>query len=149
MIDSRRSVRGCAALLTYYCRIGLYRHDPRAILYHSITTRNSNQTTMDLFLPRVYRGLSESSRTTTGMRCLSTRAAGASRPTPQLPNVRPFNHQTQLCQKKSPVQTQFRSFTASNHRPTKAILNPRKDENGEDMIIEIMPRASNVNNLWI
>ena len=37
-----------------------------------------------------------------------------------------------------------RSFSVSNAHATKAIINPRKDENGEDMLIEIMPRASHV-----
>ncbi|KAL1311243.1 hypothetical protein AAFC00_001432 [Neodothiora populina] len=35
-----------------------------------------------------------------------------------------------------------RPFSSSTIRPTKAVVNPRKDENGNDMLIEIMPRAS-------
>lgn len=37
-----------------------------------------------------------------------------------------------------------RSFSSSVPRSAKAVINPRKDENGNDMVIEIMPRASNV-----
>ncbi|GAB7346229.1 hypothetical protein MBLNU457_4962t2 [Dothideomycetes sp. NU457] len=39
--------------------------------------------------------------------------------------------------------TGARSFSSSIQRSAKAVINPRKDENGNDMIIEIMPRASN------
>ncbi|GAB7352561.1 hypothetical protein MBLNU459_g2946t1 [Dothideomycetes sp. NU459] len=103
---------------------------------------------MKSILPRVYRSLYQPSHATTGMRRLSTRAAGASSITPRLhknqSNVKTYiNYNSQVRTGQALVQTQHRTFTASNQQFTKAIFNPRKDENGQDMIIEIMPRASN------
>jgi len=37
-----------------------------------------------------------------------------------------------------------RAFSASSRQAVKAIINPRKNENGEDMMIDILPRAVNV-----
>lgn len=37
-----------------------------------------------------------------------------------------------------------RAFSVSSRRAVKAIINPRKNENGEDMMIDILPRAVNV-----
>ncbi|KAG9626786.1 hypothetical protein KCU98_g19495, partial [Aureobasidium melanogenum] len=36
-----------------------------------------------------------------------------------------------------------RAFSASSRQAVKAIINPRKNENGEDMTIDILPRAVN------
>ena len=38
-----------------------------------------------------------------------------------------------------------RAFSVSSRQAVKAIINPRKNENGEDMMIDILPRAVNVN----
>ncbi|KAH8600862.1 hypothetical protein B0O99DRAFT_609667 [Bisporella sp. PMI_857] len=58
-----------------------------------------------------------------------------------------YNHHGRNLIPKSSIKCQYaisRSFTASSaRRETRAIVNPRQDDDGMDMTIEITPRASN------
>lgn len=62
---------------------------------------------------------------------------------PSIPTVAPRSILRQAPRSISKLPTS-RSFTASAVRATTAIYNPRKDDDGNDMTIEITPRAANV-----
>lgn len=62
---------------------------------------------------------------------------------PSIPTVAPRSIQRQAQRSLSNLPSS-RRFTASALRATTAIYNPRKDDDGNDMTIEITPRAANV-----
>ncbi|KFY12325.1 hypothetical protein V491_06834, partial [Pseudogymnoascus sp. VKM F-3775] len=61
---------------------------------------------------------------------------------PSIPTVAPRSIQRQAQRSLSNLPSS-RRFTASALRATTAIYNPRKDDDGNDMTIEITPRAAN------
>lgn len=44
----------------------------------------------------------------------------------------------------SHIQSSLRSFSTSRVACSRAVVNPRKDDDGNDMLVDITPRASNV-----
>ncbi|KAI5238983.1 hypothetical protein E4T43_07023 [Aureobasidium subglaciale] len=68
---------------------------------------------------------------------LSARPSQLSPRTTPSPRFAPFSEKDVL-----PLQSS-RAFSASSRQAVKAIINPRKNENGEDMMIDILPRAVN------
>lgn len=75
------------------------------------------------------------------MRQISTQPSSSAQYSPRpITSLRPS-----LCvpQAKA-LLSSTRPFSTSNRQAAKAIVNPRKDEDGKEMIIEITPRASHV-----
>ncbi|CAC9889877.1 unnamed protein product [Aureobasidium pullulans] len=70
---------------------------------------------------------------------LSTRPSQLSPRSASVPRFAPFSKKDIL------LSPNARAFSASSQLATKAIINPRKNENGEDMVIDILPRAVNNN----
>ncbi|CAD0052283.1 unnamed protein product, partial [Aureobasidium pullulans] len=70
---------------------------------------------------------------------LSTRPSQLSPRSASVPRFAPFSKKDIL------LSPNTRAFSASSRHATKAIINPRKNENGEDMVIDILPRAVNNN----
>ncbi|THZ88753.1 hypothetical protein D6C84_00729 [Aureobasidium pullulans] len=68
---------------------------------------------------------------------LSTRPSQLSPRSASVPRFAPFSKKDIL------LSLNARAFSASSQLATKAIINPRKNENGEDMVIDILPRAVN------
>ncbi|OBW68466.1 MAG: Uncharacterized protein AUREO_014760 [Aureobasidium pullulans] len=68
---------------------------------------------------------------------LSTRPSQLSPRSASVPRFAPFSKKDIL------LSPNTRAFSASSQHATKAIINPRKNENGEDMVIDILPRAVN------
>ncbi|CAD0027922.1 unnamed protein product [Aureobasidium pullulans] len=70
---------------------------------------------------------------------LSTRPSQLSPRSASVPRFAPFSKKDIL------LSPNARAFSASSQLATKAIINPRKNENGEDMVVDILPRAVNNN----
>lgn len=68
----------------------------------------------------------------------------AARPSQLSPRSAPIPRFAPFAKDILPLQNN-RAFSASSRQAVKAIINPRKNENGEDMTIDILPRAVNVN----